>query len=139
MAVQLGTKLDGSDLWTLPIEPIVSIDAANEVVRRGVAKGYLHGSVKESWNRADYEISIDGVFIADPNADGSQNTPSNKVAKLNDWLSRGKSLKIVSQATQDVGVDQVAVLAWSFPHTPGVQNQRYSIKCVSDYPFELIV
>lgn len=137
--VQLGTKLDGSDLWTLPIEPQIQVEAANEVVRRSVGKGYLHGTVKESWSRADYEITIEGWFIADDNEDGSRQAPSNEVAKLNDWLSRGKALKLVSQSTQDVGIDQVAILSWSFPFTPGTQNQKYIIKCVSDYPFELII
>lgn len=138
MAVELGLKLDGSDAWTLPIEPQISIDGSNEVARRSVAKGYTHGTVKELWNRGDYEITLSGWFIMEPDEHGEVPLLADVVERLTDLLSAGKPLLLTSEPTRAVGISMVCPLTWSLPYTSGIQNQRYTIKFVSDHPFALL-
>ena len=46
------------DWWTLPYEPIVTVNGKNVIVKKQVAKGRIRGSIKERWSQDDYQISI---------------------------------------------------------------------------------
>ena len=131
-AVKLGLKRDRSDLWELPVEPLVSVSGSNKIVTRDIAKNRLYGSVKELWARGDYRVTIQGIFI------GAGQYPTEDVERLERLLTADRSLMIDCLLTNTVGVQLIAVESWDFPETPGLENQRYTINALSDFDFELI-
>lgn len=130
--VRIGLKRDGSDIWTLPIEPLVSISASKTIVRRNIAKAKGVGSVKEQWNQDDYEISIEGSLQGEigkyPEADFS---------KLQNLLKAGQSLVIQGLLFDLLGIGQLCIEKWAYPSTPGIENQNYTFSGFSDQDFEL--
>ncbi len=131
--VQLGLKRDGSDLWTLPLEPVVSVKGGKTLIRRNIAKGQGLGTVKEQWSQDDYEISIDGLL------QGDGVFPEQDMSRLDALLKAGQSLMIRSLLTDIVGVGLICISSWDYPATPGLENQAYRISGYSDQDFDLII
>jgi hypothetical protein len=131
--VRIGLKRDGSDIWTLPIEPLVSIEASKTIVRRSIAKARGVGTVKEQWNQDDYSISIEGTLIG---TDGK--FPETDFNKLQNLLKAGQSLVIQSLLFDLLGIGQLCIEKWNYPHTPGLENQNYTFSGYSDQDFELV-
>ena len=132
--VRLGLKRDGSDLWTLPLEPLVSVSGGKTIVRRNVAKGKGFGSVKEQWSQDDYEISIEGLLQSSE----LDSYPEAYLSKLKTFLTQGQSLVIHCKILDLLGVDLLCIEKWSFPSTAGIENQQYTISGYSDQDFDLI-
>jgi hypothetical protein len=134
MPVRLGLKRDGSDLWTLPIEPIISVRGRNLIVRRNISKKKGVGSVKELWSQDDYSISIRGIFISSVSGE----FPESDLSTLKRLLEAKQSLVISCKLTDILGVTLVAVEDWELPETSGLENQYYRLSGYSDQDFELI-
>jgi hypothetical protein len=132
--VRLGLKRDGSDLWTLPIEPLVSIRGAKNIIKRNIAKGVGIGTVKEQFSQDDYQITIQGLFT---NFDDSSKLPEADMARLQRLLEAGQSLTIRCKLLDIVGVTLLAVETWEYPATPGMANQAYTVNGLSDHDFDL--
>lgn len=131
MPLALGLKADGSDLWTLPIEPQISVQAMNEIVMRKIAKRSGYGTVKEYWAQGDYSFSVRGMFM------GSGVYPEADVTRLDRLCKAKQALLISCPVATLLGVEQVVVLRWGFPHTPGETMQSYEIEFASDQNFNL--
>ena len=131
--VRIGLKRNGSDLWTLPLEPEVTIKASKTIARRNIAKAVGSGTVKEAWNMDDYEISITGLLQSDVD----DKFPEADLSKLQSFLKPMQSIVIHCKLLDLVGVSLMAVSGWDFPHTAGVENQTYTITGYSDQYFEL--
>lgn len=161
--VRLGINRNRKDMWTLPLEPVVSVKASKTITRRNIAKAIPpkptsnavasaaglgvalaaqavtnnnlpFGTVKELWSLNDYEITVEGFFISDT----EDKTPTSLVAKLNNFLKRGQSIIFSSWLTETLGIELICVADWEFPATPGVENQAYTFSGYSDFDFELL-
>lgn len=131
--VRLGLKRDGSDLWTLPLEPMVSVKGSKTIIRENIAKAVGSGTVKEGWSLDDYEISIEGLLQSvDLNK-----FPEADFSKLQSFLKPLQSIVIHCKLLDLLGINLMCVASWDYPATPGVENQTYSFSGFSDQYFEL--
>ncbi|MFC5408005.1 DUF6046 domain-containing protein [Larkinella bovis] len=134
MPLRLGLKRDGSDLWTLPIEPLISMRGRNIIVRRNISKKKGIGSVKEIWSQDDYTIRIRGIFMS--SVEGEM--PESNLSTLKQLLEAKQSLTISCKLTDIMGVTLFAPEEWELPETSGLKNQYFQISGYSDQDFELI-
>ncbi|GAB2586622.1 DUF6046 domain-containing protein [Spirosoma areae] len=132
--VRLGLKKNGSDLWTIPLEPIVSVKASKTIVRRNIAKAYGSGTVKEVWSLDDYEITISGLLQSTENGE----FPESALSKLQTFLKPMQSIVIHCKLLDLIGVNLMCVSSWDLPHTAGIENQLYTFSGYSDQYFELV-
>ncbi|MEZ0611929.1 DUF6046 domain-containing protein [Fibrella sp. WM1] len=132
--VSISIKRDGSDAWTLPLEPTVSVSGGATIVRRQVnsAAGRV-GSVKEEWSQNDPQISVSGVLI------GEGEYPETDVADLKKMLTSGVNLQIRCVLLDTLGITQMTVESWDFPATSGLENQTYTFSGYADTDFELLI
>lgn len=129
--VGLGFRLDNSDLWTLPLEPLVSVQGGKTIVRRNIAKSVTTGTVKEQWNLDDYKIQVSGMF------QGKGVFPESDLAKLQTFLEAGKSVVIHCKLLDVLGIGLMCIDTWDFPETAGLENQKYKFSGYSDKYFSL--
>ena len=114
--------------YKFALDPVVSVNGRSVIVRRYVAKGSVTGSVKESWSRDDYEVTIAGVLIE---CDGED--LNNRLDELREILESGEVLEVYNAwLNTGLKINNLVVDTFSFPHTKGLQNQTYTIKCYSD-------
>lgn len=114
--------------YVFRLDPIVAVSGKNIITRRYVAKGSVQGTVKESFSQDDYEVTISGVLIGE-NAEELRE----QVQALREVLESGESLAVVNEMLLDgYGITRLVVESFFFPHTKGLENQAYSIKCYSD-------
>ena len=135
------TTSDGE--YVFPIDPIMAISGKNVITRRYVAKMKMQqgndtvlrgGSVKESWSQDDYDITISGVLIGDDAEDLRE-----QVQGLRAVLEAGETLKVTNELlNMGYGITELVVESYSFPHTKGLQNQAYTIKCYSDSSINIL-
>lgn len=140
MPVYLGLKLDGSDKWLLPIEPTISVRGRNVITRRSIAKvdrdkPEKPGTVKEMWAKDDYEIIITGIL----HNEDREELPLQLLSRLKNLCSQTSPVYLESSLTIAIGILHIAITDYEFPVTEGIAYQRYSIKGLSDAPFELFL
>ncbi|GAB3734921.1 DUF6046 domain-containing protein [Spirosoma lituiforme] len=131
--VRLGFKKDGSDLWTIPLEPTVTVRLKKTIVRRNIAKAVGSGSVKEAWNMDDYDIRVSGLLQSSEIG----KFPERELSKLKSFLTPMKSIVIRCQILDIFGVNLMAIESADFDHTAGLENQLYTFSGYSDQYFEL--
>lgn len=127
--------------WLLPLEPLISIEGSNVLIKRKPAKRSktnkpLRGTIKEWWTEDDLTINISGVFI---NTDLNLSFSTDDYKKLYDLCTCGEVLDIISPQLNDVfGIQQIIIESFDFPHTKGMENQNYTIKAYSDDAWNLL-
>lgn len=119
--------------WQFPIEPVVTINGKNTIVKRNVLKvpsadSERRGSVKELWSQDDYEVNISGVFIS--GSDGK--LPEEQLRILRKYCEGRKSLMVESPLFTIFNIKRIAIEDFQFPFTKGIENQMFSIKASSD-------
>lgn len=129
MPVALGLSNSANDLWTLPIEPTVSIRLQKQIIRREVYRNKSIGTVKELFGQGDYEITISGILV------GDGTLPRSDLSKLRRLVEATKSLVISCELTTLFGIEYFAVERFELPETPGEGNQRYILSGYSDTRF----
>lgn len=130
----LSLRSDGGQEYCFRLDPIMAVSGKNIIARRYVAKGSLQGTVKESWSQDDYDITISGVLIGEDAKDLNE-----QVQELQTMLVSGESLAVVNDLLNDgYGITRLVVDSFQFPHTKGLQNQGYSIKCYSDSSINIL-
>lgn len=125
-----------SDWWLFPIEPLISIEAKNEIATRNVAKkrdGY--GSVKEYWTKGDYKITISGLFT---NA-VAEAFPNEDLQQLYKYCETPEPVEVKNTLLLELGVTHIVVESYALPFTKGNENQRFSISAVSDKNYDLFI
>ncbi|MDR0829840.1 MAG: DUF6046 domain-containing protein [Prevotellaceae bacterium] len=127
-----------SDLFTLPYDPIISIEGGNNIVRRNVLKKSdkerRRGTIKEQWSQDDYKITITGVLIGDNGA-----IPETDLFRLRNYCEERKRIYIETDLTDTFAIQHCVVESWSLPHTAGAENQNYSIVLISDDEYDLLI
>lgn len=130
----LALRSEQGQEYCFRLDPILAVGGKNIIARRYVAKGSLQGTVKESWSQDDYDITISGVLIGDDAKD-----LNGQVQALQSMLVCGESLAVVNDLLNDgYGITRLVVDSFQFPHTKGLQNQAYTIKCYSDSSINIL-
>lgn len=118
---------DGTD-YDFPIDPVISVSGKNVITRRYVAKGSMNGTVKESWSQDDWEVTIAGMLIGE-----TADELHELMQDLREVLESGEVLGVANAWLNDgYGITQLVIDSWQFPHTKGITNQSYTIRCYSD-------
>lgn len=64
MPLRFQIEKSGAKEWLFPVEPMVSVNGQNILVRRHVSKGSVKGSIKERWTQDDYTVRIEGILMS---------------------------------------------------------------------------
>lgn len=132
-ACPLSLKRTGEpNWWQLPIEPVVTISCKNNIVQREILKvssadKKQRGTVKELWSQADYEISISGVFIST-----AGKLPEDDIRQLRNLCEARESIEVKSPLFTLFDIQRIVIEDYQFPFTKGIENQMFSLKCLSD-------
>lgn len=123
----------GAQEWLFPMEPMISVNGQNILVRRNVSKGKIRGSIKERWAQDDYSVRIEGILMG---MDGKY--PEADVAKLRSFCEAGH-VKALNPLLEIFGISQLAIESWDIPFTSGTINQNYTIQAYSDDIYKLLL
>lgn len=123
----------GAQEWLFPMEPMISVNGQNILVRRNVSKGKIRGSIKERWTQDDYSVRIEGILMG---MDGKY--PEADVAKLRSFCEAGH-VKALNPLLEIFGISQLAIESWGIPFTSGTINQNYTIQAYSDDIYKLLL
>lgn len=123
----------GAQEWLFPMEPMISVNGQNILVRRNVSKGKIRGSIKERWTQDDYSVRIEGILMG---MDGKY--PEAYVAKLRSFCEAGH-VKALNPLLEIFGISQLAIESWDIPFTSGTINQNYTIQAYSDDIYKLLL
>lgn len=123
----------GAEEWLFPMEPMISLNGQNILVRRNVSKGRIKGSIKERWTQDDYSVRIEGILLG---TDGKY--PDADVAKLRSFCEAGH-VKALNPLLEIFGISQLAIESWDIPFTSGTINQNYTIQAYSDAIYKLLL
>ena len=123
----------GAEEWLFPMEPMISLNGQNILVRRNVSKGRIKGSIKERWTQDDYSVRIEGILLG---TDGKY--PDADVAKLRSFCEAGH-VKALNPLLEIFGISQLAIESWDIPFTSGTINQNYTIQAYSDDIYKLLL
>lgn len=128
--------------WLFPYEPMINISSGNSIVKRNVAKqgDKLTGTIKERWNRKDFDITITGVLIGSIMQGKPEDCfPREQFVKLFEFLRHSKEIFIYCHPLDLLSITKVVVEEYSFPFTKGENVQAYELKLTSDYSYELLI
>lgn len=123
----------GAEEWLFPMEPMISLNGQNILVRRNVSKGRIKGSIKERWTQDDYSVRIEGILLG---TDGKY--PDADVAKLRSFCEAGH-VKALNPLLEIFCISQLAIESWDIPFTSGTINQNYTIQAYSDDIYKLLL
>lgn len=123
----------GAQEWLFPMEPMISVNGQNILVRRNVSKGKIRGSIKERWTQDDYSVRIEGILMG---MDGKY--PEADVAKLRSFCEAGH-VKALNPLLEIFGISQLAIESWDIPFTSSTINQNYTIQAYSDDIYKLLL
>lgn len=136
LQMKLSSDVDNSNnWWTLPLEPIITINGSNTLVRRKVSKGKNRGSIKENWNVNDYSISISGML----KGSDESSYPEEDVRKLRRIVEAQETVDVKCTLFDLFAIDQIAIESYDFPFTKSEENQGYSIQAYSDDNWNLLL
>lgn len=135
MVMPLRFRLEeaGAEDWLFPVEPMVSVNGQNILIRRHVSKGSVKGSIKERWTQDDYTVRIEGILMSE---EGKY--PSADVTTLKNFCEAGH-VKVLCPLLEIFGISQLAIESWDIPFTSGAANQNYSITAYSDDIYKLLL
>jgi len=130
----LTLRRENGEAYTFPLDPVIAVSGKNVIARRYVAKGSVRGSVKESFSQDDYEVTITGLLNG-----GTAEELNMMVEELKELCETGEALLVENDwLTEGFGIVRIVVESYSFPHTKGLANQGYSMKCYSDESVKIL-
>lgn len=138
--LRLALSSSPDDVFSLPLDPVVSVKGSNEIVKREIAKTAvegtaIRGTVKELWTQNDWSINVSGVLTTT-----SEHEVDWYVDKLLSFLTASEALNIECDTLNNVyRVTHVVVESFDFPFTKGAENQSFSFSLVSDDSYDLEV
>lgn len=133
MPLRFQLEESGAKEWLFPVEPMISLNGQNILVRRHVNKGTIKGSIKERWTQDDYTVRIEGILMS---RDGKY--PDEDVATLKNFCEAGH-VKALCPLLEIFGISQLAIEGWDIPFTTGLTNQNYTITAYSDDIYKLLL
>ena len=133
MPLRFQLEESGAEEWLFPVEPMISLNGQNILVRRHVSKGTIKGSIKERWTQDDYTVRIEGILMS---REGKY--PEEDVTKLRNFCEAGH-VKALCPLLEIFGISQLAIESWDIPFTTGLTNQNYTITAYSDDIYKLLL
>ena len=133
MPLRFQLEESGAKEWLFPVEPMISLNGQNILVRRHVNKGTIKGSIKEMWTQDDYTVRIEGILMS---REGKY--PDGDVATLKNFCEAGH-VKALCPLLEIFGISQLAIESWDIPFTTGLTNQNYTITAYSDDIYKLLL
>lgn len=133
MPLRFQLEESGAKEWLFPLEPMISLNGQNILVRRHVNKGTIKGSIKERWTQDDYTVRIEGILMS---REGKY--PDEDVATLKKFCEAGH-VKALCPLLEIFGISQLAIESWDIPFTTGLTNQNYTITAYSDDIYKLLL
>ena len=133
MPLRFQLEESGAKEWLFPVEPMISLNGQNILVRRHVNKGTIKGSIKERWTQDDYTVRIEGILMS---REGKY--PDKDVATLKNFCEAGH-VKALCPLLEIFGISQLAIESWDIPFTTGLTNQNYTITAYSDDIYKLLL
>lgn len=133
MPLRFQLEESGAKEWLFPVEPMISLNGQNILVRRHVNKGTIKGSIKERWTQDDYTVRIEGILMS---RDGKY--PDEDVTTLKNFCEAGH-VKALCPLLEIFGISQLAIESWDIPFTTGLTNQNYTITAYSDDIYKLLL
>lgn len=133
MPLRFQLEESGAQEWLFPVEPMISLNGQNILIRRHVSKGTIKGSIKERWTQDDYTVRIEGILMS---RDGKY--PEEDVARLKNFCEAGH-VKALCPLLEIFGISQLAIESWDIPFTTGLTNQNYTITAYSDDIYKLLL
>ena len=133
MPLRFQLEESGAKEWLFPVEPMISLNGQNILVRRHVSKGTIKGSIKERWTQDDYTVRIEGILMS---REGKY--PDEDVATLKNFCEAGH-VKALCPLLEIFGISQLAIESWDIPFTTGLTNQNYTITAYSDDIYKLLL
>lgn len=128
--------------WLFPYEPMITISSGNTVIKRNVAKqgDKLIGTIKERWNRKDFDITITGVLMGSMVTGKVEDCfPREQMRRLFEFLKYNKEFYIYCAPLETLDIIKVVVEDYTFPFTKGENVQAYDLKITSDDFYNLLV
>jgi hypothetical protein len=128
--------------WLFPYEPMITISSGNTVIKRNVAKqgDNLIGTIKERWNRKDFDITVTGVLMGSLMRGKMEDSyPRQQMIDLFGFLKYNKEIYINCAPLEILGITKVVVEDYTFPFTKGENVQAYDLKLTSDDFYNLLV
>lgn len=141
MCFPLEMKLKNDpQFWLLPIEPIITLGGANEIIRRRVAKSSSgasnrRGTIKERWAQDDYSISIDGMI----SRFDEWGYPRTDVENLRRLVESREPIEVQNELFDIFGITRIVIETYDFPFTKGENNQAFRISAFSDDDWDLLI
>lgn len=134
--LRLALESSPDDVFSLPLDPVVSINGSKTVAKRDIAKGNIRGNevqgtVKELWNNNDWNISVSGVLKT--MGEREDESVEYYVEQLLKFLTADEALIVECDTLNSIfGVTKVVVESYDFPFTKGKENQAFTFSLVSD-------
>jgi len=130
-----------NDWWLFPIEPLITIDGENILVRRNVAKvpstlNKRRGTIKERWMQGDYAITIEGVFIDNST---QLSFPVEDTRRLKEFCESREAIDVQCPLFEALHIDRIVIDKWNLPFTKGIENQSFRITAFSDDDWDLLI
>lgn len=119
------------DWWELPIEPVITVNCKNNIVKRSVLKvtgTEQRGTVKELWTQDDYEVSISGILMSR----NEHLMPEQDIRRLRGYCEAREPVYVLSDLFTLFNIQRIVIEEYNFPFTHGMQNQMFNIKACSD-------
>lgn len=133
---------DRKTKWLFPYEPMITISSGNTVIKRNVAKqgDKLIGTIKERWNRKDFDITVTGVLMGSIVTGKFEDCfPRTQMQKLFEFLKFSKEIFITCPPLELLGINKLVIEDYTFPFTKGENVQAYDLKLTSDDFYNLLV
>lgn len=132
---------DRKTKWLFPYEPMITISSGNTIIKRNVAKqgDKLIGTIKERWNRKDFDITVTGVLMGSLTTGRVEDCfPIKQMESLFKFLTHNKEFYISCAPLEILGINKVVVEDYTFPFTKGENVQAYDLKLTSDDNYTLL-
>lgn len=134
-------KESESQFYTLPWEPIININARNNIAKRKVAKAGSRfvGTIKERFSTDDFEITITGALYGKSLIGGYDEAyPKEDMERLRDYLLSAERFKVHCEPLQLLGINYIVIEEMNFPFSKGENVQAYEITATSDFDWDLL-
>lgn len=135
MIMPLDMGINENEMWSLPLEPMVSITGGNRIIRRYPNRSTTGGSYKERWSSDDFSISIKGAFV---DFQGQQ-YPEEEVQQLKEICTHKGNILLQNTLFRILGIERMVIQKFDIPFTPGIAAQGFSISGYSDELFDALL